>query len=130
MPLFPRIEESTYILFGREIAIAKQREDLNTTRDFFTKYLERLTEESFTAAWRHAVRSRETSQVTATSSLASIAAAADTAARAHLHAPNVPGRDQHSPREQKARPKFPHTSSAKQTLTGKYQVIVYAPGRR
>ena len=86
-------------------------------------------EESFTAAWRHAVRSLETSQVTATSSLAAIAAAADTAARAHLHTLNVPGRDRHSPREQKARPKFPHTSSAKQTLTGKYQVIEYAPGR-
>jgi len=85
-------------------------------------------EESFTAAWRHAVRSIETSQVTATSSLAAIAAAADAAARAHLHTLNIPGRDRHSPREQKARPKFPHTSATKQTVTGKYQVIVYAPG--
>jgi hypothetical protein len=42
-------------------------------------------EESFTAAWRHAVRSMEASQVTATSSLAAIAAAADAAARAHPH---------------------------------------------
>ena len=87
-------------------------------------------EESFTAAWHHAVRSMETSQVTATSSLAAIAAAADAAARAHLHTLNLPGRDRHSPREQKARPKFPHTSATKQTVTGKYQVIVYAPGRR
>jgi len=87
-------------------------------------------EESFTAAWRHAVRSMETSQVTATSSLAAIAAAADAAARAHLHTLNIPGRDRHSPRQQKARPKFPHTSATKQTLTGKYQVIAYAPGRR
>ncbi len=86
-------------------------------------------EESFTAAWRHAVRSMETSQVTATSSLAAIAAAADSAARAHLHTLNIPGRDRHSPREQKARPKFPHASATKQTVTGKYQVIVYAPGR-
>jgi predicted secreted protein len=31
-------------------------------------------EESFTAAWRHAVRSMETSQVTATSSLQAVAA--------------------------------------------------------
>ncbi len=85
-------------------------------------------EESFTAAWRHAVRSMETSQVTATSSLAAIAAAADAAARAHLHALNLPGRDRHSPRTQKARPKFPHTSATKQTVTRKYQVIVYAPG--
>ena len=87
-------------------------------------------EESFTAAWRHAVRSVETTQVTATSSLAAIAAAADSAARAHLHALNVPGRDRHSPRRQKARPKFPHTSATKHTVTGKYQLIEYAPGRR
>jgi hypothetical protein len=87
-------------------------------------------EESFTAAWHHAVRSMETTQVTATSSLAALAAAEDAAARAHLHTLNVPGRDRHSPREQKARPKFPHTSATKQTVTGKYQVIVYAPGRR
>lgn len=85
--------------------------------------------ESFAAAWRHAVRSMETSQVTATSSVAATAAAADAAARAHLHALNLPGRDRHSPREQKARPKFPHTSASKQTVTGKYQVIEYAPGR-
>jgi hypothetical protein len=87
-------------------------------------------EESFTAAWRHAVRSMETSQVTATSSLAGIAAAHESAARAHLHALNVPGRGRHSPRRQKHRPKFPHTSATKQTVTGKYEVIVYAPGRR
>jgi hypothetical protein len=87
-------------------------------------------EESFTAAWRHAVRSLETSQVTATSSLAGIAAAADPAARAHLHALNIPGRGRHSPRRQKHRPKFPHTPATKQTVTGKYQVIVYAPGHR
>jgi hypothetical protein len=87
-------------------------------------------EESFTAAWRHAVRSMETSQVTATTSLAGIAAAADSAARAHLHALNIPGRDRHSPRRQKHRPKFPHASATKQTVTGKYQVIVYAPGHR
>ncbi|MGH3409405.1 MAG: hypothetical protein ACRDRJ_43965 [Streptosporangiaceae bacterium] len=86
-------------------------------------------EESFTAAWHHAVRSMETSQVTATSSLAAIAAAEDSAARAHLHTLNVPGRDRHSPREQKARPKFGHTSATKQTVTGKYQVIEYAPSR-
>jgi hypothetical protein len=87
-------------------------------------------EESFTAAWRHAVRSMETSQVTATSSLAAPAAAEDAAARAHLRTLNIPGRGRHSPREQKARPKFPHTAATKQTVTGKYDVIVYAPGRR
>ena len=85
-------------------------------------------EESFTAAWHHAVRSMEATQVTAASSLAAIAAAHDSAARAHLHTLNIPGRDRHSPRKQKARPKFPHTSATKQTVTGKYQVVVYAPG--
>jgi hypothetical protein len=86
-------------------------------------------EESFTAAWHHAVRSVEATQVTATSSLAALAAAQDAAARACLHTLNIAGRDRHSPRQQKARPKFPHTSATKQTVTGKYQVIVYAPGR-
>jgi hypothetical protein len=86
-------------------------------------------EESFTAAWRHAVRSMEASQVTATSTLGQLAAAAESAARAELHALNIPGRQRHSGRKQKARPKFPHTSATKQTLTGKLQVIVYAPGR-
>ena len=57
-------------------------------------------EESFTAAWHHAVRSMETTQVTAASSLAALAAAGDAAARAHLHALNIPGRNRHSPREQ------------------------------
>jgi hypothetical protein len=86
-------------------------------------------EASFTAAWHHAVRSMETSQVTATSSLAAVAAAHDSAARAHLHTLIIPGRDRHSTREQKARPKFGRTSAARQTVTGKYQVIEYAPGR-
>ena len=86
-------------------------------------------EESFTAARHHAIRSMETTQVTAVSSLQAIAAAADTAARAHLHTLNIPGRERHSPRVRKARPKFGHTSATKKTATGKHQVIVYAPGR-
>jgi thioesterase domain-containing protein len=86
-------------------------------------------EESCTAARHHAIRSMETTQVTAVSSLQAIAAAADTAARAHLHTLNIPGRERHSPRVQKARPKFGHTSATKKTVTGKHQVIVYAPGR-
>ena len=49
-------------------------------------------EESFTAVWRHAIRSMTSSQVTASSSLEAIAAAADAAARATLHTLNVPGR--------------------------------------
>ncbi len=85
-------------------------------------------EESFTAVWRHAIRSMTSTQVTATSSLEAIAAAADAAARAALHILNVPGRQRHSRRAQKARPKFPHAVITKTTVTGKPQVTVFAPG--
>jgi hypothetical protein len=85
-------------------------------------------EESFTAVRRHAIRSMTNSQVTATSSLDALAAAADAAARAALHTLNVPGRQRHSGRVQKARPKFPHATATKPTVTGKPQVTVFAPG--
>jgi flagellar hook-basal body complex protein FliE len=85
-------------------------------------------EESFTAALRHAIRSMTSTQVTASSSLHALAAAADAAARAALHTLNVPGRQRHSPRAQKARPKFPHASATKMTVTGKPRVTVFAPG--
>jgi hypothetical protein len=85
-------------------------------------------EESFTAAWHHAIRSMTSTQVTASSSLEALAAAAEAAARAALHTLNVPGRQRHSERAQKARPKFRHATATKQTLTGKPQVTVFAPG--
>jgi hypothetical protein len=85
-------------------------------------------EESFTAARHHAIRSMTSSQVTATSSLEALAAAADAAARAALRALNVPGRQRHSKRAQKARPKFRHATATKKTVTGKPQVTVFAPG--
>ena len=85
-------------------------------------------EESFTAIRHHAIRSMTSSQVTAASSLEAIAAAGDGAARAALHALNVPGRQRHSRRAQKARPKFPHAPGTKETVTGKPQVRVFAPG--
>lgn len=87
-------------------------------------------EESFTASWRHAVRSMTTTQVTAASSLEAIAAAGESAARACLHTLNIPDRQRHSERKQKARPKFAHTAATKQTFTGKPQVTVFAPGFR
>ena len=74
------------------------------------------------------IRSMTSTQVTATSSLDAIAAAADAAARAALHTLNVPGRQRHSKRAQKARPKFPHATATKTTVTGKPQVTVFAPG--
>lgn len=86
-------------------------------------------EESFTAAWQHAVRSMTTTQVTAASSLDAIAAAGESAARACLRTLNVPGRQRHSERKQKARPKFAHTTATKRTFTGSPQVTMFAPGR-
>jgi hypothetical protein len=85
-------------------------------------------EESFTALWRHAVRAMTSSQVTASSSLEALAAAAGSAARAALHTLNIPGRQRHSQRAQKARPKFRHATATKNTVTGKPQVTVFAPG--
>jgi hypothetical protein len=85
-------------------------------------------EESFTAARHHMIRSMTSSQVTATSSLDALAAAADAAAIALLRALNIPARQRHSKRAQKARHKFPHASATKPTFTGKPQVTVFAPG--
>jgi len=85
-------------------------------------------EESFTAVVRHMIRSMTSTQVTASSSLEAIAAAADAAARAALHILNLPRRQRHSKRAQKARPKFPHATATKTTVTGKPQVTVFAPG--
>jgi hypothetical protein len=85
-------------------------------------------EESFTASRHHMIRSMTSTQVTATSSLAALAAAADAAARAALHTLNVPARQRHSERTQKARPKFPHATATKTTVTGTPQVQVFAPG--
>jgi hypothetical protein len=87
-------------------------------------------EESFTAVRHHAIRSMTSTQVTASASLEALAAAADAAARAALHTLNVPGRERHSQRAQKARPKFRHTAATKQTVTGKPQVTVFTPDTR
>jgi hypothetical protein len=85
-------------------------------------------EESFTTTRHHTIRSMTSSHVTASSSLAAPAAAADAAARAALHTLNVPGRQRHSQRTQKARPKFAHACVTKQTVTGKPEITVFAPG--
>jgi Insertion element 4 transposase N-terminal len=85
-------------------------------------------EESFTAGLHHAIRSMTSTQVTAASSLQALAAAADAAACGCLHTLNIPGRQRHAERAQKARPKFPHSSATKTTVTGKPQVTVFALG--
>jgi hypothetical protein len=53
---------------------------------------------------------------------------ADTAAIAALHTLNVPGRQRHSRRAQKARPEFPHATATKTTATSKPQVTAFALG--
>lgn len=79
-------------------------------------------------AVRHqAIRSMTWSQVTATTSLPALAAAAGNAALAALHILNAAGRQRHAERVQKARPKFPHTAATKKTVTGIPRVTVFTP---
>ncbi len=86
-------------------------------------------EESFTAARHHMIRSMTSTQVTATSSWdARLPRRPLAAARAILRVLNIPGRQRHSRRAQKAGPKFPHATATKPTVTGKLQVTVFAPG--
>ena len=114
----------------RASAAAALRSQAAAARALHCRNRSRITadEESFTAVWHHAIRSMTSSQVTASSSLEALAAAADAAARAALGTLNVPGRQRHSERAQKARPKFRHTTATKPTVTGKPQVTVFAPG--
>ena len=128
------IQEAWAWLTGTHLVRASQaaalRSDHAAARALRRKDARPVTadEESFTAGVRHAIRSMASTQVTVTSSLNALAAAAESAARAALHALNVPDRQRHSPRVQKARPKFPHTPAPKTTITGKPQVTVFAPG--
>lgn len=103
-----RASKATALASGYAAARALRRRDARPVTD---------GGESFAAARRHAIRSMITSQVTATSSLDAIAAAGNPAARACLHTLNVPDRNRHSGRKQKARPKFGHTSATKKTYT-------------
>ena len=82
---------------------------------------------SFAAARHHAVCSMVQSKVTAGTSLAALAALAEDASRATLHTLVRTGRQRHSPRAQKARPGFPHTTVTKKTVTGVPQVTRFQP---
>lgn len=73
---------------------------------------------SFTTVRREAIRSMTQSQVTATTPAAARAEATDRAHRRILAGKVVTGRDRHSPRLQKWRPRFPHTSVRKSTSRG------------
>jgi hypothetical protein len=73
---------------------------------------------SFTTVRREAIRSMNQSQVSATTPTA-VSVEATSRAHRHILANKViTGRDRHSPRQQKWRPRFPHTSTTKPTSRG------------
>jgi hypothetical protein len=77
---------------------------------------------SFTTARHEATRSLTQSLVTATTSPDALAAAAAQAARAALANLVVTGRDRHSPRTQKHRPKFSRTATTTPTTHGPFKI--------
>ncbi len=82
---------------------------------------------SFTTTRQTAIRSMTQTMVTAATSLAQLAALADATSRATLHTLVTTGRERHSPREQKARPRFPHTRATKKTVTGMPDITLFQP---
>lgn len=78
----------------------------------------RTDEISFTTMRREAIRAMAQSQVTATTPAPVRAEVADRTHRHALAGKVVTGRDRHSPRQQKWRPRFPHTSTRKLTSRG------------
>jgi hypothetical protein len=73
---------------------------------------------SFTTVRREAIRSMTQSQISATTPTAVRAEATSRAHRHILANKVITGRDRHSPRQQKWRPQFPHTSTTKPTSRG------------
>jgi hypothetical protein len=73
---------------------------------------------SFTTVRREAIRSMTQSQITATTTPAARTEATGRTHRHILAAKVITGRDRHSPRQQKWRPRFPHTSTTKPTSRG------------
>jgi Insertion element 4 transposase N-terminal/Transposase DDE domain len=73
---------------------------------------------SFTTVRREAIRSMSQSQVTATTPAAARTEATSRAQRHILANKVITGRDRHSPRLQKWRPRFPRTSTTKPTSRG------------
>jgi hypothetical protein len=73
---------------------------------------------SFTTMRREAIRSMTQSQITATTPTAAQAEATGRANRHILANKVITGRGRHSPRLQKWRPRFPHTSTTKPTSRG------------
>jgi hypothetical protein len=82
---------------------------------------------SFTTTRQTAIRSMTQTSVTAATSLAQLAALADATSRATLHTLVTTGRQRHSPRQQKARPRFPHAPATKKTVTGIPEITRFQP---
>ena len=82
---------------------------------------------SFTAMRREAARSMVQTQVTAATSPAVLARLAETASHAALSTLIVTGRQRHSNRRQKSRPRFPHTQVTTPTVTGPVTITRFHP---
>jgi hypothetical protein len=82
---------------------------------------------SFTAMRREAARSMVQTQVTAATSPAVLARLAETASHAALSTLIVTGRQRHSGRRQKSRPRFPHTGVTTPTVTGPVTITRFHP---
>lgn len=82
---------------------------------------------SFTAMRREAARSMIQTLVTAATSPAMLARLAEAASRAALATLIVTGRQRHSARRQKSRPRFPHTQVTTPTITGPVTITRFHP---
>jgi len=82
---------------------------------------------SFTAMRREAARSMVQTLVTAATSPAVLARLAEATSRAALGTLIVTGRQRHSGRRQKSRPRFPHTQVTTPTVTGPVTITRFHP---
>jgi hypothetical protein len=82
---------------------------------------------SFTTMRRAATASMRQSLVTATTSLAALAALAEATGQTALHTLNITGRQRYSERKQKSRPAFGHTTATKTTHTGPVKITRFQP---
>jgi hypothetical protein len=82
---------------------------------------------SFTGMRREVNRSMVQTLVTATTSPAVLAALAEATGRAALGTLIVTGRQRHSGRRQKSRPRFPYTQVTTSTVTGPVTIIRFHP---
>ncbi len=76
---------------------------------------------------RAATTSMRQSLVTATTSLAALAALTGATTQTALHTLTVTGRHRHSERKQKSRPAFGHTPVTKTTHTGPVNITRFQP---